>query len=329
MKKVLLLDDEKHIREDLGNGLRESGYGVYTASTVEEARKIILSEKLDYAIIDLKLDFTSEVSGIKVVNFAKRNQPKLKTIILSAYPFNDVKDQLKKELTKEIESEKIFKEIEKDYISKSDEKNYIKAVLDKLELESEITLKEIEKDYISKGGEKNYIDAVIEKLEGVEQKIEKKKCFVIMPFSSTTTCTEDEWSEIFENVIKPAVERSSFNYKCEKSNSQFESIIEHILDKLNRSELVIADLTDRNPNVLYELGVRHTLGGPAIMIAQKKDDIPFDLLPYPYKIYGWKTQRERDKFKTQIKEAFEELEKNPHKAVSPVRKYLNPIGDGS
>ncbi|NIM17854.1 MAG: response regulator [Candidatus Aminicenantes bacterium] len=297
MKKVLLLDDEKHIREDLGNELRESGYAVHTAEKVEEARKIILSEEIDYAFIDLKLDYSSEYSGIKVVNFAKRNQPKLKAIILSAYPFEQVKAQLRKELEEEIGYEKI--------------------------------LKEIEEDYIYKGGEQNYIDAVLDKLKELKQVQEIKNCFVIMPFSSTNSCTEDEWSEIFENVIKPAVEKSGFNYKCERANLPFGSIIEDILDNLNRSELVIADLTDRNPNVLYELGVRHTIGSPAIMTAQSKADIPFDLLSYSFIIYGWKTKKEKDKFKKQIKEVIAYLEENPHKAVSPVRKYLNPIGEES
>ncbi len=293
MNKVLLVDDEQHIREDLGDNLREKGYAVYTASTVEEARKIILCENLDYSIIDLKLDFTSEFSGIKVMNFAKRNQPKLKTIILSAYPFIEVKEQLEEALKGEIGSEKI--------------------------------IKETERDYIYKGGEQNYITAILDKLEHLEHQEERKNCFVIMPFSATESCTEDEWTEIFEHVIKPAVEESGFNYKCDRANLHFGSIIEDILDNLNRSDLVIADITNRNPNVLYELGVRHTLGGPVIVISQNKEDIPFDLIPYIVKIYDWKTQKDRDKLKKEIKEAIDFLEKNPHKAVSPVSKYLNPI----
>ena len=36
----------------------------------------------------------------------------------------------------------------------------------------------------------------------------KKKCYVIMPFSDTDSCTEEEWTGIFEHMIKPAVEES-------------------------------------------------------------------------------------------------------------------------
>lgn len=294
MSKVLVVDDEKHIREDLKKHLVKENYEVVTASTVEEARKHILCEKFNYAVVDLRLEAVSwEFAGIKIINFAKRNQPKIKTIVLSGFTFDDVEKALRKELEDEIDSEKI--------------------------------LEEIKRDYILKGGKENYITAVLDKLKAFEEKTEKKNCFVIMPFSSTKTCSEDEWTEIFEKVIRPAVEKSGYNYECERANIHFGSIIWEILDKLNRSELIIADITDRNPNVLYELGVRHALGGPAIAIAQKKDDIPFDLLPYPYKIYGWKIDKEKKEFKKEIKKAIAELEQNPKKAVSPVRKYLDLI----
>lgn len=295
MTKILLVDDEQHIREDLGKRLKSREYAVYTASNVEEARKIILCEDFDYAIIDLKLDFTSEYGGIKIFNFAKRNHPKTKAIVLSAYPFEEVRNQIKKELKGELTPEKILEEIEQDYICKGGGENYILAVLDKL--------------------------GKFEK----EKEREKKKCFVIMPFSSTKTCSEDEWSEVFERVIKPAVEKSGFNYECCRAKLCSGSIIEHILDNLNRSDLVIADITDRNPNVLYELGVRHTLGGATVVIAQNKKDVPFDLLPYFVINYGWKTEKERDKFKTTIKEAIEFFDINPDKTGSPVQKYLNPL----
>ncbi|NIM17856.1 MAG: response regulator [Candidatus Aminicenantes bacterium] len=297
MSKVLLVDDETHILRDLGKHLRKWKYEVYMASTVEEARKIISCKSLDYAIIDLKLDFTSEFGGIKVVNYVKKNQPKIKPIVLSAYPFEDVKDQLKEELEKEHEPERI--------------------------------LKELEKNYIWKGGKKNYILAILDKLDALGKNNKSKNCFVIMPFSSTESCTEEQWAEIFKNVIKPAVEEAGFNYECFKAEIEQSSILEKVFKNLKKSELVIADITDNNPNVLYELGIRHAIGGAAIVIAQNNNDIPFDLLHYPFKKYGWKTERERNKLKEEIIKAIDFIENNPEEAVSPVLKYLNPIGGES
>lgn len=295
MKKVLVVDDDKSICEILEKRLEKSNYKVFTASTVEGARKYILCEEFDYAVIDLRLEAVSwEFDGIKLINFARRNQPKLKPLIFSGYKFEDVKTVLENEFKNENESEKFLKEIQHDYIYKGDTSE-------------------------------NCFLLVLNKLRELEKRQEEKNCFVIMPFSSTDSCSEEEWTEIFENVIKPAVEDSGYNYICERANIHFGSIIWEILDKLNRSELVIADISDRNPNVLYELGVRHALGGPTVAISQDKKDIPFDLLPYPYKIYGWKTAGQKEKFRNEIKSAIADLEKSPWKAVSPVRKYLDLI----
>ena len=66
---VLLVDDEAHIRRDLGDRLRKCGYNIHVVENAEKAKKVILSEKLDCAIVDLKIDWTSEFSGAKIVNF--------------------------------------------------------------------------------------------------------------------------------------------------------------------------------------------------------------------------------------------------------------------
>jgi len=131
MSTVLIVDDEEHIREDLGKRLKKRGYKVYTAPTVEEARKYISGEALDYAIIDLKLDI-ADFRGIEVFNYVQKNKLDIKPIILSSYPFEDIKEQLKKELKNENEPDRILKKIEEDYIYKGSAQNYILAVLDKL-----------------------------------------------------------------------------------------------------------------------------------------------------------------------------------------------------
>jgi hypothetical protein len=46
---------------------------------------------------------------------------------------------------------------------------------------------------------------------------------------------------------------------------------------ITKARIVIAELTGRNPNVLYELGLTHVLRKPAILIVQSMDDVPFDL----------------------------------------------------
>ena len=61
-----------------------------------------------------------------------------------------------------------------------------------------------------------------------------------------------------------------------KRETQF-SILERILRGISSSELLIADLTGKNPNVFYELGLAHTQTKNVLLLTQNIDDVPFDL----------------------------------------------------
>jgi CheY-like chemotaxis protein len=133
MRKILIVDDEPHILENLANELTAEQCAVYTSPSIEKAQEIILKYELNYAIIDLKLlDFTSSFGGIEVFKFLKQKQPKVKSIILSAFHLDDVEKQLKRQSSSPDEIEGILSEIKVDYIYKGDQKNYIDAVLEKL-----------------------------------------------------------------------------------------------------------------------------------------------------------------------------------------------------
>lgn len=108
-----------------------------------------------------------------------------------------------------------------------------------------------------------------------------KDCFVIMPIGSGESF--EVYLNRYENIIKPAIEgvkkgeerifRSIRADFISESGSITRSVIEHIY----RSDAVVADLTDLNPNVFYELGVRHALRKGTILVALSGTKIPFDL----------------------------------------------------
>ncbi len=276
---VLVLDDETYIRQDLFKNLSRKGYEVCVARSVNEAIEMITTKDVDFAIIDLKLDY-SEYAGVNVIENINKIKPKTRVIVLSAY--------------------------ERD--------NEIEEKLNKVHFDG----------YISKGNEENYIISVINELARLRSLKPKKKCFVIMPFSATKSCQEDEWTDIFENTIKPAVEDSGFNYECFRACLAMGNIIIDIIDNLNKSDVVIADMTDRNPNVFYELGVRHSLRDATVLITQKMDDVPFDLRPYATLAYDWKTKKGKDNFKENIKKVFLQIEEglDDSKIMSPVHEYF-------
>ena len=149
-----------------------------------------------------------------------------------------------------------------------------------------------------------------------------RTCFVIMPFSTTHSCTEDEWTSIFENLLKPAVEAAGLDYQCHRSVATRGNIVGRIVQDLNDSYVVIADLTDHNANVFYELGVRHALKNRSIILAQERDDIPFDLRAYAYHVYGWRTDADRKLLTEKLRELLREIDSNPDRPDNPVSDFL-------
>ncbi|MCL2774314.1 MAG: response regulator [Oscillospiraceae bacterium] len=106
----------------------------------------------------------------------------------------------------------------------------------------------------------------------------KSTCFVIMPFSATTEKhTESYWDSFFE-VIKREIELQGF--ACTRSETGPYHMVKHIIEKIHDSDIVIAVLTDMNPNVWYELGIRHSLKNGTLMLLENGQQIPFDISSY-------------------------------------------------
>ncbi|TFH46509.1 MAG: hypothetical protein E4G94_02280 [ANME-2 cluster archaeon] len=150
--------------------------------------------------------------------------------------------------------------------------------------------------------------------------MKSKDIFVIMPFSSTKSCNQTEWDEIYFNVFQPAIEECGYN--CERAMSQTGSLIKSIVGKLRNARIVLADITDQNPNVFYELGVRHSLSKRTIIIAQHTEDIPSDLKGYWSIIYGTSPGKVAQ-FKKDIKRIITQIEERPEESDNPVSDYLD------
>src|SRR5689334_15801453 len=112
------------------------------------------------------------------------------------------------------------------------------------------------------------------------------RCFVIMPFGNPQLDehTARRLDRIYNQWIKPAVEElhlptdPTLRFVCHRADQSARpsEIITHVIDQLATAEIVIADLSGRNPNVFYELGVRHAVNSNTILITNDIDDVPFD-----------------------------------------------------
>lgn len=94
---------------------------------------------------------------------------------------------------------------------------------------------------------------------------------------------------------------------CSRADDFFttESIIYDIWSAIYKAKIVIADCTNRNTNVFYEIGMAHTLGRQVILISQTIDDIPFDLRHLRAIIYEY-TLRGIEKFEIALRKTIDE-----------------------
>lgn len=95
-------------------------------------------------------------------------------------------------------------------------------------------------------------------------------CFVIMPFGG--------WFDVYyEKIYREAIVRAGLTPRRADDLYRPSNIVQDIWEFTKKAKVILADLTDKNPNVLYELGLAHALAKPVILISERIDDIPFDL----------------------------------------------------
>ena len=114
---------------------------------------------------------------------------------------------------------------------------------------------------------------------------DKQTCFVISPIGSEGSDTRRRADQILKHVIVPAVTACDFEALRADQISEPGLITTQVIQHIIEDPLVIADLTDSNPNVFYEAGIAHTLGKHVVPITQNPDDIPFDLRHHRYASY--------------------------------------------
>jgi hypothetical protein len=98
----------------------------------------------------------------------------------------------------------------------------------------------------------------------------QKDIFVLMPFSP-------ELRPIYTDHISHVAKNLGLSIARADDFYNTHEIMQDVWQGIATSKLLIADCTDRNPNVFYEIGIAHSIGKPVILISQKLDDIPFDL----------------------------------------------------
>lgn len=108
----------------------------------------------------------------------------------------------------------------------------------------------------------------------------KKTCFIVCPIGNDLSPQRKHSDQALRHIIAPVLREAGFEepYRADKI-SESGNITRQIINHIREDNLVIADLTGHNPNVFYELAIRHCTGLPFIQMIRKGESIPFDLGP--------------------------------------------------
>ena len=134
-------------------------------------------------------------------------------------------------------------------------------------------------------------------IEAIKKSLEKKYIFVCMPF-------HEDFEDIYNFGIKEAAKELGFN--CERADEiQYSGgIIDRIYELIKSAHVIVADMTEKNPNVFYEVGYAHALGKEVILLTQKAEDIPIDLRKFVHIIYGGKISKLKNELKKRIESIY-------------------------
>ena len=137
---------------------------------------------------------------------------------------------------------------------------------------------------LSRSGDKlRVVDAAIDE-SPVDQKSDRIKklgaavtvaagdtCFVMQPFAAPL-------GDYYEKIYEPAICKAGLKpVRADADIFGTGKIMDQVWSGINSAKILVAELTTRNPNVFYELGLAHALNKPVVLVSSNEDDVPFDL----------------------------------------------------
>ena len=102
-------------------------------------------------------------------------------------------------------------------------------------------------------------------------------CFVVCPIGEDNSNTRNRSDKLLKHIIEPVCDKNNLKVIRVDTLNSSDSITNTIVEYLNTADLVIADLSDHNPNAFYEIGYRSALKKPIIHLKSKETSIPFDI----------------------------------------------------
>jgi len=251
---ILWVDDDSRTTELWSSSFARFGFSVTPARSAEEALELMHRGTFDLLLVDLQLenqpDRERKANGIDFIQTVRKQDSRTPIFVLSAY----------------IDSEEYRGHLDRlalhGLIRKPLPIN--RSELEGLLLKMELACKEADFARL----QEKYGDISVKDIVGRFTK--GRKCFVLMPFRK-------EFDAIYEDIVQPLLH--NYGIGCVRADEIYgvANVMDDIVTGIAEADFLIAELTSRNPNVFYELGLAHAFSKPVILIVQDIDSVPFDL----------------------------------------------------
>jgi hypothetical protein len=141
-------------------------------------------------------------------------------------------------------------------------------------------------------------------------------CFVMMPFG--------QWMDTYyREIFVPAIKEAGLEPVRADELFSTGSVIEQIWEQISRAKVLLADLTGKNANVFYELGLSHAANKPVVFTTGQLEDVPFDLRHLRVAVYDVRDPAWGDKLRVSLAAYLRAAKAEPAKSVpQPFRKQL-------
>ena len=159
------------------------------------------------------------------------------------------------------------------------------------------------------------------------KQLNKPLAFVIMPFERAIPSNPSlNWKamdkENLDTIYDLIVEALSTEYDVRRATGPGD-ILQGIMLNLHRATLVVAELSGLNPNVMYELGIRHSFPGrKTLLLTQDINEVPFDLNRYYLVEYKWINSGDRKRFVQDVQKQLRLMDEAKDAIYGPVETYL-------
>jgi hypothetical protein len=151
-----------------------------------------------------------------------------------------------------------------------------------------------------------------------------KICFFIAPIGSSESNTRRRSDLVLKHIIKPIAEERGYRSVIRADDLAHPGLITNdVIQLLINADLVIADLSEGNPNVAYELAVRHAIRKPVVQIIRIGDHLPFDFAQSRTIQFDHTDLDSVADCKDQLRDQIKAVEKDPSRVDNPISSAID------